>query len=135
MLRYEGVDMKKKLYNAVFVFPIVPVLVIIICFTATIYLLGTTKVNQYISTTIELSNKADTSMYKVLYEDFSKVYNKDELVFVFNGEEYKEKVLDYYAEGKYYYLTLNSFGLNETGAESYDIKLCVGKSSLLSLLF
>lgn len=127
--------MKKKLYNAVFVFPIVPVLVIMICFAITVYLLGTTRVNQYISTTMELSGQETEGVYKVLYEDFSKVRNKDELIFWLNGNEYKEKVLDYYVDGKYCYLTLKPLVLYETGADSYDIQLCVGKSSLLYLLF
>lgn len=65
-------------------------LVIIVCFAITVYLLGTTGVNQYISTTIELSGQEAEGAYKVLHE---------------------------------------------TGADSYDIQLCVGKSSLLSLLF
>lgn len=122
---------RTRLYNAIFVYPIVSIIVILISFLISIFLLEITKVEHYVSMTIEQTEQDGISVCKIHKEDFLKLKDKSEVVVLFQEEKLRLKVLDYYVEENDCYLTLNKDFINVDS----DVKLFTGMISLFSLLF
>lgn len=127
-------SMKKKIYNAVFVYPIVSGLVIIASLISSLYLLETTYVDNYKSFTVDILEQTNLGTCKISKMEYEIIKNNSEVDTIISNEKYKLKVMECCNDGEEYRLVIDISNIEYNADGTLDARIFVGRCSLLSLL-